>query len=110
MKFYDDTRPSKYTLYLDANNLYGWALSQYLPYSKFKLLNQKEIHKFDANLVNENSLDGYIEIDLKYLEGLHALDNDHPLVSEKVQISHDMLSKYCSNIANKYGKLVILIN
>ena len=110
LKFYDDTRQSKYTMYLDANNLCGWALSQCRPYSKFKLLNQKEIHKFDVNLVSENGFDGYIKIDLKYLEGLHELDNDHSLVSEKVQISHDMLSKYCSNIANKYGKLVILIN
>ena len=42
---------------LDANNLYGWVISQYLPYSKFKWFNQTEIDKFDVNLIGENSLD-----------------------------------------------------
>ena len=31
MKSYDKTKPSKYITYLDANNLYGWAMSQHLP-------------------------------------------------------------------------------
>ena len=44
---YDVNKPSKFTMYLDANNLYGWAMSQYLPYGGFKWLNQKEIDKFD---------------------------------------------------------------
>ena len=52
-------------MYLDANNLYGWAMSQYLSYSKFKWLNKNETDKFDVNLIGENSLDGYIfEVDL----------------------------------------------
>ena len=32
---YDDSNSSKYITYLVANNLYGWAMSQYLPYSRF---------------------------------------------------------------------------
>ena len=38
MKSYDDTKPSKYIMYLHANNLYGWKMSQYFPYSKFKFV------------------------------------------------------------------------
>ena len=38
MKCYDNNEESKYIAYLDANNLYGWAMSQYLPYSEFKWL------------------------------------------------------------------------
>ena len=41
MKSYDDSESSKYIMYLDANNLYGWTMSQYLPYSEFKWLNKK---------------------------------------------------------------------
>ena len=53
-------------MYLDANNLYCWEMSQYRPYSKFKILNQKEIVKSDVNLISENSLDGYkLEVDLE---------------------------------------------
>ena len=31
-------------MYLDSNNFYGWAMSQYLPYLEFKWSNQKEIN------------------------------------------------------------------
>ena len=101
IKFYDDTKPSKYVMYLDVNNLYSWEMSQYLPCSEFKWLNQKEIDKFDVNAINENNSHGYIlEVDLEYPDELHELHNDYPLAPEKLDISHDMLSKYCSNIAN----------
>ena len=39
MKSYDNSESSKYYMYLDINNLYDWAMSQYLPYSEFKWLN-----------------------------------------------------------------------
>ena len=42
MKSYDNEKPSKYITNLDANTLYGWAMSQYLTYSGFKLLNKKK--------------------------------------------------------------------
>ena len=35
---YDTSKESKYIIDLVANNLYGWAMSQYLPYSGFKCL------------------------------------------------------------------------
>ena len=100
MQFYDDKKLSKYITYLDANNLYGWGMSQYLPYGGFKWLNKEEIDKFDVNSIKENSSNKYIlEVDLEYPDELH---NDYPLAPEKLEISHDMLSDYCSNIANKY--------
>ena len=33
MKMYDDSKPTKYVLYLDAKDLYTWLMSQYPPYS-----------------------------------------------------------------------------
>ena len=60
MKDYDDKKPSKFIKYCDDNNLYGWAMSHYLPYRGFKRLNQKEIDKFCLNSISENSSDGYI--------------------------------------------------
>ena len=51
MKNYDPTKPSKYISYLDMNNLYGWAVSDYLPYGGIKWL--KNVDNFDANSIIE---------------------------------------------------------
>ena len=103
-KCYDSSKESKYITYLDANNLYGCGMSQYLPYSEFKWLNQKEISEFCLNSISENSSIGYIlEVDLEYPGELHELHNDYPLAPGKLEISQNMLSNYCFNIANKYG-------
>ena len=78
-------------------------MSQYLPYREFKQLNKKEIDKFHVNLIKENNLDGYIlKVDLEYPDQLHELHNDYPLAPEKLEITHNMLPKYYSNITNKY--------
>ena len=52
MKFYDSGKESKYITYLDANNLYRWAMSQWL--------NKKEINEFCLNCIERNSSIGYI--------------------------------------------------
>ena len=44
MECYDSSKESKYITYRDSNNLHGWAMCQYLPYTGFKWLNQKEIN------------------------------------------------------------------
>ena len=91
MECYDSSKESKYITYLDANNLYSWAISQYLPYSGFKWLNQKEINDFCLNSISENSSVGYIlEVDLEYHSELHKLHNDYPLAPEKLEISQNM--------------------
>ena len=101
---YDSSKESIYIIYLDANNLYGWAMSLYLPYSGFKWLNQKEISDFCLNSVSGNSSIGYIlEVDFEYPSELHDLNNDYPLAPEKFKISQNMLPNYCSNTANEYG-------
>ena len=74
---YDSSEKSKYITYLDANNLYGWAMSQYLPYSEFKWLNQKEISDFCLNSISEKSSISYVlELELEYPSKLHELHND----------------------------------
>ena len=104
MECYDSSKESKYITYLDANNLCGWTMSHYLPYSGFKWLNQKEICDFCLNFISENCSIGYIlEVDLEYPSELHDLHNDYPLAPEKLETSQNMLSNYCFNIANEYG-------
>ncbi|RWR98532.1 hypothetical protein B4U79_01333, partial [Dinothrombium tinctorium] len=77
---YDSTRDSKYIMYYDANNLYGWALSQPLPYEDFKWVSKEEMNK---NKSNPNY--GFIlMVDLEYPEELHDYHNDLPLAPEKI--------------------------
>ena len=83
------------------NNLYGWALSEYLAYEGFKWL--KNVDKFDVMSINETSPIGYLlEFDLGYPDKLHELHNDYPLAPQKLAVSSDMLSKCCKKIADKY--------
>ena len=105
MKNYDPTKPSIYISYLDMNNLYGWAMSGYLPYGGFKWL--KNVDNFDINSISEKSPIGYIlEVDLEYPDELQVLHNDYPLAPEKLiknsRIPYYMLSDYCKKIADKY--------
>ena len=65
MKNHDPTETSIYISYLDMNNLHGWAMSDYLPYGRFKWL--KNVHKFDVNSVSKINQVGYIlKVDLEY--------------------------------------------
>ena len=54
-KDYNKNKPSKYIMYLDANNLYGWAMSQYLPTGGFKWMKQEHIDKLDLGKYQEDS-------------------------------------------------------
>ena len=104
MREYNEKAPSKYIMYLDANNLYGWAMSQYLPTGGFKWMTDKQINKIDLAKYNENSEKGLIlEVDLEYPKELHDLHNDYPLAAERVCVNKDMLSWYCKKIATKYN-------
>jgi len=44
MKNYVPNKSMNYITYLDANNLYGWAMSQKVPVGKFKWMTDKNVH------------------------------------------------------------------
>ena len=111
MKEYDEKVPSKYIMYLDANNLYGWAMSQYLPTGNFKWMSNKEINKIDLGKYKADGKKGLIlEVDLEYPQELHDMHNDYPVCPEKVKVSNDMLSGYCKKIAEKYKISIGLVS
>ena len=86
-----------------SNNLYGWAMSQYLPTGGFRWLAEKEINEVNLATYKENSKDGLIlEVDLEYPKELHDLHNDYPLGSEKMRVEEHMLSMYSQKIKARY--------
>ena len=111
MKEYNEKAPSKYIMYLDANNLYGWAMSQYLPTGNFKWMTDKETSKIDLGKYKADGKKGLIlDVDLEYPQELHGIHNDYPVTPEKVKVSNNMLSAYCKTIAEKYNISVGLVS
>ena len=99
MKNYDKNEESSYIQYLDANNLYGWAMPQKLPINGFKWLE-------DTSGINEEfkgyrlKVKGYIlEVDVKYRKKLHYLHSDLPVLPERMKINK--CEKLVCNLRNK---------
>ena len=83
------------------NNLYGRAMSEYLPYEGFKWVkvNNKVVNRV-LNKSN-NSLHGYIlEVDLDYPENVHDKQNDLPMAPEIIKVSEKMLAPIQLEIKN----------
>ena len=100
---FDPTNPASYILYIDANNLYGWASSQFLPTSNFHFLSPWEVENFDVFQIPDDSKIGYvIECDLVYPPELHNEHNCYPSAPESLTITEDFLSSYCCSFNQKH--------
>ena len=88
MKSYDKKIESSYLMYLEANNLYGWAISQKPPANGFEWV--KKLSKFDERFIknyDENSDKGYfLEVVVKYPKNLFGLHSDLPFLPERKKI------------------------
>ena len=91
---YNASLPNQNLIYLDANNLYGWALSQLLPAHGFHFLQPNEIDVLgDVEQLADDAEDGYIfEVNLSYPHHLHNSHDDYPLAPESLAIGCDMYS------------------
>lgn len=102
---YKTKEKSKYLLYLDANNLYGWAMTQNMPYSNFKWceVNDSLINNIIDNNYNFMSLGFILEVDLEYPENLHDEHNDFPLAPEKNVVKYNKLSPFAKQLCDKFN-------
>ena len=94
-KFKNKLKPNnlnKYLLYLDANNLYGYSMSQPLPYRNFKWSNDLTLDKIQT---------GIYEVDISIPKELHYKSKDYPLCSEVKSIPENNLSEYQIYLNNK---------
>ncbi|XP_068083988.1 uncharacterized protein [Anabrus simplex] len=77
MPSFDSSQESQYIVYLDANNQYGWAMSQHLPVSGFRWLTQCEFDALQLHALGDEADKGYfLEVDLQYPKELHTSHND----------------------------------
>ena len=101
---YDPNKPEIYIKYLDKNNLYGKAMSEYLPYGGFKWIKGNE-NTIDIvlNKIHNSKYGYFLEVDLECPENFHDEQNDFPMAPEKIKVTEDMLSPFRLDIINEYG-------
>ena len=92
----------KYLMYLDANNLYGFAMSMKLPTHGFKWLTSGEMEKLYENqeLNTWNKTPCILMVDLEYPKPLHDKHNDYPLCPERVMCKNGV-EKLIPNLRDK---------
>ena len=101
----EKTGENRSLVYLDFNNLYGWALQQKLPYKNFRWMSQEEVDSFDLSLISEDSDVGYIlEVDLSYPEELHLSHSSFPLAPHQQEIDLSMISPYAQELFKQLNK------
>ena len=99
---FNKNKPSKYLMYLDANNLYGCAMSMKLPTHGFKWLTGGEMEKLYNNQIIQvwEKTPCILEVDLEYPENLHDLHNDYPFCPERIECKN-RVEKLIPNLRNK---------
>ena len=106
MKDYNKNKDSKYLMYLDANNLYGCAMSEKLPTHGFKWLSSGEMENLFNNQIVQvwEKIPCILEVDLEYPEKLHDSHNDYPLCPERVKC--DKVEKLIPNLRDKKNYVI----
>ena len=97
---FDSNKPSSFITYLDANNLYGWAMSKPLPTKGFKWMSEDELHNWKS-ITSQEGVGCILEVDLEYPKELHDLHNDYPLAPESVKLEGSAVPKLIPNLHNK---------
>lgn len=102
MEDYDPNTPSSFLMYLDANNLYGWAMSQCLPTGKFEWVDIDT----DFNVSDDAEYGFILEVDLEYPKELHDSHSDLPFCPENVCLGDTKNKKLIPNLNNKYNYVI----
>ena len=105
MKDYNKNEEESFLEYFNANNLYGWAMSEPLPVDGFDRI--KDLSKIDEDFIKNYDKDsdkGYIlQANVKHLKNLHDLHSDLPFLPERMKID------ICKNlVCNLYDKKAML--
>lgn len=103
---YDEKLPSKFIQYWDANNLYGWAMNQPLPYGGYKwitsLAESNTIFNTLASIPADSPLGYFLEIDGYFPDEKHDELRDFPPAPLKAAVPADWTSKYYKNLCTQF--------
>lgn len=103
MPNYDKSVPSTFLIYLDCNNLYGYAMMKKMPISDFRFLSDHEINNLNVLDISDESEFGFIlEVDLVYPTYLHSSHSDLPFAPEKHVPPGGKTKKLIANLYDKF--------
>ncbi len=94
---YDKESESVFIPYLDANNLYGWAMNNPLPVSDFEWIEEDKLKYWE-------SAPCILDVDLEYPVELHDLHNEYPLAPEKINVNK--VDKLIPNLNDKTNYVI----
>ena len=84
---------NKKILYIDANNLYGWAMSQYLPYDEIKFVDNVKLGDI-LNTSDDSEVGYFVEVDLKYPDGIKQKTKNFPFCPENKFSPQNKFTEY----------------
>ena len=103
MKDFDESQPSNFLMYFEANSLYPTAMLQPLPLKDFKWMGKDELENWKEILKTEGK-GCVLEVDLEYPQNLHDDHNDYPLAPERCQING--VEKLTPNLQDKRNMIL----
>ena len=123
MSTFNSSQRTSTLTYQDANALYSWAMSQFLPMKNFQWSDPDTIDIL--NIPKDNPIGYILEVDMEYPKELHDSHNLYPLAPEHLQVDNEMLSpfqkdnfplikgktkKLCPNLYDKEKYVVHYVN
>jgi len=106
---YNPSESSTYLMYFDVNNLYGWAMSESLPYGEFQWVD--DIERFDVMSVSSDSIIGYIlKVDLAYPQSVYDAHADLPFCPTRERPPGKRNDKLLATLCNKERYVVYYRN
>ena len=112
MSTYDETKEESSIIYLDANNLYGHAMCQYLPYKEFEWSDEAWTREMIMALDDQGYKGFLFSVDLHIPNHLHDHFNNYPPCAENISIKKEDLSEWQQEGYNetKIKKLCLSLN
>lgn len=107
---YDPTLPNSYLMYLDCNNLYGWAMVQPMPLKNFSWYIEN-LNEFDVTIIpNDSDIGYFLEVDVEYPTSLHNEHNDLPFLPSSECPPNSKFKKLLTTLKSKENYVCHYIN
>lgn len=101
---YDVTKTKSWLVYQDCNNLYGWAMSQYMPYGGFKWV-EPTLDGLET-LSDTSDIGRVYEVDVSYPQHLHDEHNDLPFLPENKIPNGSNVQKLMATLESKKNYII----